>query len=294
MSETESRVFVAGATGYLGGFLTAEFVRRGWEVVALSRSQTGGDRLAAIGATPAVAEATDPASLDGLFHGVEVVVSSLGITRQKDGVTYEEVDYQANVNMLRAAEAAGVQLFVYVSVFNGPELADTAMVGAKERFVQELTESPIRSLVVRPTGYFCDMEDIFAMAQKGRVWVFGNGEQALNPIHGQDLATVIVDAVQEGPAAWAEGALEVGGPQELTMRGIGEIAFEALGKEPRISSVPMWLVGPLERVLPRVTPQSVYGSIQFLLAASHLSMVAPAHGSHRLADHYSQLAADPS
>ena len=132
------------------------------------------------------------------------------------------------------------------------------------------------------------------MAQKGRVWVFGNGEQALNPIHGEDLATVIVDAVQEGPAAWAEGALEVGGPQELTMRGIGEIAFEALGKEPRISSVPMWLVGPLERVLPRVTPQSVYGSIQFLLAASHLSMVAPAHGSHRLTDHYSQLAADPS
>lgn len=294
MSETESRVFVAGATGYLGGFLTGEFVRRGREVVALSRSQAGGERLAASGATPMVAEATDAASLDGLFNGVEVVVSSLGITRQKDGVTYEEVDYQANVNLLRAAEAAGVQAFVYVSVFNGPELADTAMVGAKERFVQELTKSPIRSLVVRPTGFFSDMEEIFRMAQKGRVWVFGKGEQALNPIHGEDLAKVIVDAVQEGSANWADGALAVGGPQELTMRGIGEIAFEALGKEPKISSVPMWLVGLLERALPRVTPQSVYGSIQLFLAASHLSMVAPAYGSHRLADYYAQLAADPS
>ena len=78
------------------------------------------------------------------------------------------------------------------------------------------------------------------------------------------------------------------------MRGIGEIAFEALGREPKISSVPMWLVDSIERVLPRVTPQSVYGAIQFLLATSHLSMVAPAYGSNRLADHYAQLAADSS
>jgi len=92
------------------------------------------------------------------------------------------------------------------------------------------------------------------MARKGRVWVFGKGDQALNPIDGGDLASVIVDSVETGSGVSANGELAVGGPEELTLRGIGEIAFDALGKTPSISSVPMWLVGILERVLPRVTP----------------------------------------
>jgi len=60
MPTTRNRVFVAGATGYLGGFLTMEFGKRGHRVDALSRSTSGAKRLADTGVTPVVAEATDP------------------------------------------------------------------------------------------------------------------------------------------------------------------------------------------------------------------------------------------
>jgi hypothetical protein len=75
------------------------------------------------------------------------------------------------------------------------------------------------------------------------------------------------------------------------MREIGEVAFESIGRPPKISSVPMWLVGLAERVLPRVTPVSVYGPLQLFLATSHTSMVAPAFGSRTLPDHFAASAA---
>lgn len=284
------RFFVAGATGYLGGHLTQELLQRGHSVTALSRSQAGADRLAAAGAQPVVAEATEPGALTGLLDGIDAVVSALGITRQRDGLTYEDVDYRANVHLLRAAEEAGVQHFGYVSVYRGPELAHTAMVGAKERFVAELTASSIDALVIRPTGFFSDMEQVYAMAEQGRVWVFGDGSQELNPIAGEDLAVVIADAMESGEV----GDLDAGGPETMTFWEIGAAAFAALDRAPRISSVPKWLASTLGRAVPRVTPRTVSGPVEFLLAGSRLRMVAPHYGSHRLADHFAQLAEQPS
>ena len=49
--------------------------------------------------------------------------------------------------------------------------------------------------MIRPTSFFSDMAEIFNMAVKGRVYIFGSGENKINPIHGADLAKMCVDAV---------------------------------------------------------------------------------------------------
>lgn len=59
-------------------------------------------------------EVTNPASLTGIADGIDTVFSTIGITRQRDGVGYEEVDYGGNLALLREAERAGVKQFVYV------------------------------------------------------------------------------------------------------------------------------------------------------------------------------------
>ncbi|MEL6683198.1 MAG: NAD(P)H-binding protein [Pseudomonadota bacterium] len=88
------RVFIARATGYLGRYLCAEFQARGWYVIALVRKAR---RTAPIAADQLVeAQATDPKSLKEVMTAVDLVVSSLGSTRQADGLGYWDVDYQAN------------------------------------------------------------------------------------------------------------------------------------------------------------------------------------------------------
>ena len=99
------RIFVAGATGYLGRFVVREALARGYAVRALTRDGARlPPELAEIprggeGAAFEVAEgeATRPETLRGLTRDCDVLFSSIGVTRQRDaGVKYMDVDYGAN------------------------------------------------------------------------------------------------------------------------------------------------------------------------------------------------------
>jgi len=271
------KIFVAGATGYLGAHLVREALARDYEVRALTR------REGAFDGPPVeelVAEVTDPPSLAGACAGCTAVVSALGITRQTDDVGYDDVDFRGNLAILREAEAANVERFLYVSVLHPEHTIHTDMVAAKERFVRALEQSPIPSTIVRPTGFFSDMEEFLDMARRGRAYVFGAGETKLNPIHGADLAGACLDALES-----KEDEVEVGGPDVLTQREIAKLAFDVLGRETRISGVPLWLVdGALALVKPFRRRWWNVGS--FMASAGRHDMVGPARGDHHLEDYF--------
>jgi len=274
-------VLVAGATGYLGRFLCAEYARRGHHVTALVRDTARADGLADL---LVEAEATRPETLTGIMDGVDLVVSSLGITRQTDALGYREVDFQANLNLLREAERAGVGRFAYVHVLNADAMTGVPLVDAKTAFVDALHASDMPATVIAPTGYFSDMGEILAMARRGRVWLFGDGTQRLNPIHGADLAVAIADATDAG-RGWAE----IGGPEVMTQDEIARSAFAALGAEPRITHLPDALRRAALAVLP-ILPRRMSGPARFFLTALGMDMVAPRFGTRRLTDHFATLA----
>lgn len=62
--------------------------------------------------------------------------------------------------------------------------------------------------IVRPTGFFSDLTALLHMAEKGRVYVIGSGEHTLNPVHGEDVADICVQAAEQGMREAA-----VGGPR---------------------------------------------------------------------------------
>ena len=277
------RVLVAGATGYLGGFVCKEFKDRGYFVRALVRSSKRLDGL--WGSTDEIVEAqiTQTETLEHVCDGIEVVFSSVGITRQKDGLTFHDVDYQGNMNLLEEALRARVKKFVYVSAFNGPNLRHLDIVAAHEEFVDELKKSGIEYAVLRPTGYFSDMGEILEMGRKGRVWLIGSGENRVNPIHGTDLAVDCVDAM-EGDAT----DIDVGGPQIMTWVEAAALAFEVLDKPARVSHVPRWMMWSVVRLV------SLFNRHQGELLAFFTTMattdvVAPPTGTHTLDEHYRQL-----
>src|SRR6266487_2488622 len=54
------RIFITGATGYLGSAITARLARAGFEVHGLTRRAEGARALAALGARPVVGTLADP------------------------------------------------------------------------------------------------------------------------------------------------------------------------------------------------------------------------------------------
>ena len=275
-------VMIAGATGYLGQFLCTEYQRRGWQVSALVRSAKANLPLAADDIV--TAEATKPDTLKDVMKGVDLVVSALGITRQTDGLSYLDVDYQANLNLIEEALACDVKHFAYVHVLNADRMADVPLVAAKSAFVDALLAADLDSTIVAPSGYFSDMEDFLKMAHNGRVWLFGDGQLQINPIHGADLASAIFDAVDR-KEAW----LDVVGPEVLTHYELAKLSFDTLGAQDRVTFLPDIFRWIALRLLPRIAPRHVAGPAQFFLTAFGMHMAGRPVGPRHLADHFRDL-----
>ena len=287
------KVLVAGATGYLGRFVVQEFNRRGYWVRALARNprkleETGPfQKPAVIDQVNEVfsGQVTKPETLSGLCDDIDIVFSSVGITRQKDKLTYRDVDYQGNRNILDIALTKSVKKLIYVSVFNVHMLENLAIIRAHEDFVRDLKECGLDYTIIRPTGYFSDMTEFFTMAKSGRVYLVGDGENKINPVHGADLAKVCVDAVTS-----KEHEIPVGGPVAYTVREIANLAFSALNKRPKVTRIPPWVAELAVRLI-RPFNKQMADLADFFLAAGQGDDVAPAMGRHTLDTYYRELAA---
>lgn len=270
------KVLVAGATGYLGRFLVAELKARGLWVRVLVRNEK--QRSDSEGVDEVfVGQVTVPSSIEGVTRGIDWVFSSLGITRQKDGMTYMDVDYQGNSNLLKEAIRDKVERFQYVSAINGDKLRYLKIFEAKERFVDELKASGIHHSVIRPNGFFSDMRDFLDMAQQGRVFLFGDGNLKLNPVHGADLAKVCIDRMIDDTADET-----VGGPDVFTQNELAELALKAWGKPVKIIHLPDWTRRLTIWLLRTFTSSKTYGPIEFFLTAMAHNNIAKQYGQHTL------------
>lgn len=282
------RALVAGATGYLGRFLVRELKRRGyWVRVLVRRPEQAREFPDADDVF--VGQITDAATIGDIAATMDVVYSTVGITRQRDGFTYDDVDYRGNLNLLKEAERAHVERFVYVSILHGPQLRHIRLIAAKERFVDALIASSVAHTVIRPTGFFSDMGEFVHMAKRGRVYLIGDGSLRMNPIAGEDLAVCCVDAAEK-----ADESIEVGGPDVYSHDEIAMHAFHAVDGPVRILHLPVRPLRVVLSILRLVTPVSVYGPVEFFFTVMTTEMVASRCGSHHIDDCFAELANEVS
>ncbi len=275
------KILLAGSTGYLGSYIAKELQQRSSFFRAIARSPEKLEQNDIEANEVLKAELTDPDSIRECCKGIDVVISTVGITRQKDGLTYMDVDYQANMNLLEEAKKSGVKKFIYVSVLNGEKLRNLKICDAKETFVEQLKKSGVDYCIVRPNGFFSDMSEFFNMAKRGRVYLFGNGELRANPIHGEDLAVVCVDAIDR-----PNKKIEIGGPETLTQNEIASIAFDILGNKPKITHIPDWVRVTILKLVKLLTGSKVYGPVEFFMTVMAMDMLAPEYGRHTLKEYF--------
>ena len=274
------KILLAGATGYLGQYILATLLREEYptRIVVRNKSKISPALLTHPLLEVVEAEVTQPSTLRGVCKGVHKVISTIGITRQKDGLTYEQVDFQANKNLLDEALREGVRKFIYVSVFKGEAMRHIAIGAAKERFVDALKASGLDYCIIRPSGFYSDMTIFFKMAKKDKIRLFGKGQYAMNPIHGEDLAEICVAQLER-----YEREVNVGGAEIFTQTEIARLAFEVLHKPANIIYLPDWVRRLILKMGKYLLPKSIYGGMEFVLTIMAMDVVAPMQvGKHRL------------
>lgn len=285
-------VLVAGATGYLGGYVVQELHNRDlYRIKALARSKAKGEELEEVVTEVVVGDACDQKSLIGCLDGVDVLISSIGIRSMNPSPTYEEVDFQANKNLVELAIDAGVKQIIFVSVLMADKLRDrVAGMDARERVVDAIKESGIRYTIARPNGFFNDMAGMFATAAGGRFILIGKGDTRINPIHGADLAKELVDSIEDKDR-W-DSEFDIGGPEVYTLKEIGDMAFEALNRKKNFLFLPPGLFSFFSVLSKPFNKNAAYLFQAMAMLGSRRDMLAPRFGDHSLRDYYKELAED--
>jgi len=272
------RIFVAGATGYIGRHTVRELVARGHEVVAFARPRSGvggrspeeETRRQLAGAEVRFGDVTDPSSLAGEgFRGepFDAVVSCLASRTGAPDDAWR-VDHQANLHLLEAARGAEVRHFVLLSAIcvQKPLLA---FQHAKLAFEEALAASGITWSIVRPTAFFKSLAGQVESVKQGKPFtVFGDGTlTACKPISERDLARFMADCLED--PARQNAVLPVGGPgPAITPRQQGVMLAELSGGAPRFRQVPVALMdaiigvlGLLGRVAPGLREKAEFARI---------------------------------
>ncbi|MDP6734355.1 MAG: NAD(P)H-binding protein [Gammaproteobacteria bacterium] len=242
-------VLIVGATGYIGRAVVAESVRQGYDVIAVTRSSKNDSQFD--GAEVVLADVTDPASVAKAFsRKIDVIISCLAC-RSGLAQDFDAIDYKATLNILNAAIANGADKFILLSAIciRKPDLP---LQLAKLKMEDALMRSGIDYTIVRPTAYFWVFDTQTRMIAKGRPgYVVGSGDQAShNPIAKEDLAEFMVSSIDDSERN--NRIFIIGGPEVpeniITYKESLRMVFESMGKEPRLVSIPGWVVTAVIRI----------------------------------------------
>ena len=127
--------------------------------------------------------------------------------------------------------------------------------------------------------------EFITMAKRGRVHLFGDGKRTLNPIHGSDLAKVIVDNIH-----LPRDEIDVGGSALLSQNDIARLAFNAINQPVKIVHIPDWIRSAVLWWLRAFTPSTFYGPLEFFMTTMVTNMDAPQYGECHLKDYFKEKA----
>lgn len=223
------KVFLTGATGYIGGAVAQALSHAGHTVYALAHHARAAAELGARGYVPRPGDLRDTRALSDHAGAADAVIHAARV-RADDADQVDRAAVEAMVEALQGTRRP----FVYTSgvwiLGNGGEEAATedsmpdptplvAWRAPLERWLRESGEGlGVRTVILRPGVVYGDGGGIPGMLARGELPLIGDGAQRWPLVHRSDLAALYLAALERAPAgailhgvAGHATAAEVGG-----------------------------------------------------------------------------------
>jgi len=225
-------ILLCGGTGLLGSSIARRLAERSPGFRALVRPGTDASQLERLGAVIVRGDLRDAAALPAAMAGVQTVISTANAMSRalggKTDLTLRNVDDLGNANLVRAAEQAGVERFVFLSFPGAILAASTPFSDAKLATEHRLQQSSMHEVIVRPdASQEVWLSPIVQFDWPNRsVTIFGKGDAPAAYVAVDDVAEAVVRlAFATDPPR----LIEFGGPEALTRNQAADAFERALG-----------------------------------------------------------------
>jgi NADH dehydrogenase len=240
-------LLLTGATGTIGLPVLRRLTATGTPVRCLVRDprRLGAERVRV---QIALGDLADPLSFRHALRGVDTVVHLASVIRDQPGGSIEELAGVATWRLVRAAERAGVERFVFFSALGASTRNRARLMRAKAIAERAITESSLTHTVFAPSIVYSPSDPYLRLLERLSLLpmmpISGSGRAAFQPIWAEDVADCVVAALPGGRLAdEAAGArYELAGPETLTYRDIVEIVLRSFRRRRPIVGIPVPVV----------------------------------------------------
>lgn len=243
------KVFLTGATGFVGSHLVQKLLMDGRSVRALVRKPQNASRLAQDGVELVRGDVVEGTGLDEGIAGCDAVVHLVGIIVQKGRATFERIHHLGTRNVVEAAKRNKVPRYIQMSALGVRADGPAEYQRTKWKAEELVRQSGIPFTILRPSlifgagdGFVTQMLGVMRKAPLFRP-VPGDGKPQFRPIYIEDVAACFARALTTKAAV--NQTLDLGGADELSLNdALAEIAHCAgIKKRPVHVPLPLMLVG---------------------------------------------------
>ncbi|WP_066382935.1 MULTISPECIES: SDR family oxidoreductase [unclassified Anabaena] len=239
-------LLIVGATGTLGRQVARRAIDEGYKVRCLVRSVKKAAFLKEWGAELVKGDLCYPESLTGALEGVTAVIDA-ATSRATDSLTIKQVDWQGKVALIQAAQAAGVERFIFFSIIDADKYPEVPLMEIKRCTEAFLIESGLNYTILRLAGFMQGLIGQYGIPilEGQPVWVTGTS----SPIAYMDTQDI---------AKFAVGALSVPATEKQTFPVVGTRAWSAeeitslcerlSGKEAKVRRMPINLLRTVRQI----------------------------------------------
>ncbi|WKZ34984.1 MAG: NAD(P)H-binding protein [Anaerolineales bacterium] len=216
------KVLVTGATGFTGSRVVPLLLQSGYQVRCLTRATSDRAPLSALTVEWVTGDLSNPEALTAALRGVDALVNiaSLGFGHAED--------------IIASAKAAGVKRGIFISttaIFTQLNAGSKSVRLAAEEAIQA---SGLDYTILRPTMIYGGPRDrnMWRLIRLLRLTpvmpIFGDGESLQQPIFVDDVAQVVLRALQTD--ATIGRSYNIAGKDPLTYNQVIDTVASALGK----------------------------------------------------------------
>lgn len=254
--ETSELNVITGAFGYTGKYITQRLLSAGKKVKTLTghpnRHNPFGDRVSV-----APFNFDNPDELTKSLQGATTLYNTYWVRFSYGQVTYDKAVENTKA-LIKAAEDAGVQKIVHVSITNASENSPLPYFRGKGLLEKAIVDSKLSYAIIRPTVIF-GPEDILI---NNIAWILrrfpvfavpGAGDYRLQPIFVEDMAEIAVSAAHQDQNA----IIDAVGPEIYTFNELVRLIAGKVRSRARIIHLRPGFALFLSRLIGRVVNDMV-------------------------------------
>ena len=249
------KVFLTGATGFVGSYILKRLINDGHFVRCLVRNPAAGGIFDFDQVETVTGDATIPDTLAGKLDGCDAVIHLVAIIREKKSknITFKRLNYISTKNVVEAAVRQGVKKFVYMSALGADVNGETPYFRTKGRAEAVVKQSGLFYTIFRPSFIFGPGDAVYSLLANvikkspfGIMPVFGNGEYLHQPISVYNVAEAFVSCLTNSKSV--NKIYDIGGPKQLSYNEQLRIIGKIVGKKTRKLKLPLLLAKPAIKI----------------------------------------------